>query len=101
MRKKLKRSNTKRLASLSALGAGALGIPAVPAHASDVVFSGVIDVTVEFPLSLPWPWERPAFAVGERPVRLTQPTPRLRPPRTEDQSRPITRRSLAKRNSTR
>jgi len=51
MKTKLKRSNTKRLASLSALGAGALGAAAVPAHASDVVFSGVIDVTVEFPAS--------------------------------------------------
>lgn len=45
MKTKLKRSNTKRLASLSALG-GALGMAAGPAHAGDVVFSGVIDTKI-------------------------------------------------------
>jgi hypothetical protein len=44
----LKRTNRKRLASLSALGAGALGVAACPANASDIVFSGVIDVDVPY-----------------------------------------------------
>jgi|SRR5580658_2027637 len=51
MKTKLKRSNTKRLASLSALGAGALGIAAGPAHAGDVVFSGVINTKIGPPPS--------------------------------------------------
>jgi|SRR5580658_478237 hypothetical protein len=51
MHEKLKRMNRKRLASLSALGAGALGVAACPANANDIVFSGVINVQVPFPLS--------------------------------------------------
>jgi hypothetical protein len=46
MHEKLKRMNRKRLASLSALGAGALGVAACPANANDIVFSGVINVEV-------------------------------------------------------
>jgi hypothetical protein len=46
MHQKLKRTNTKRLASLSALGAGALGVAACPASANDIVFSGVINVGI-------------------------------------------------------
>lgn len=46
MHGKLKRVNRKRLASLSALGAGALGVAACPASANDIVFSGVINVEV-------------------------------------------------------
>jgi len=46
MIQKLKSANRKRLASLSALGAGALGIAAGPANANDIVFSGVINVQV-------------------------------------------------------
>jgi hypothetical protein len=46
MDRKLKRANRKRLASLSALGAGALGVTAIPAQANDIVFSGVINVEV-------------------------------------------------------
>ena len=45
---KLKRTNRKRLASLSALGAGALGVAACPANANDIVFSGVINVVVPY-----------------------------------------------------
>ncbi|MGO4881110.1 MAG: hypothetical protein ACLP59_09850 [Bryobacteraceae bacterium] len=45
---KLKRTNRKRLASLSALGAGALGVAACPANANDIVFSGVINVKVPY-----------------------------------------------------
>ena len=41
MLQKLKSTNRKRLASLSALGAGALGMAAGPANANDIVFSGV------------------------------------------------------------
>ena len=48
MLQKLKRTNTKRLASLSALGAGALGLAAGPANANDIVFSGVINVNVPY-----------------------------------------------------
>jgi len=51
MLQKLKRTNRKRLASLSALGAGALGLAAGPANANDVVFSGVINVQVPYPHS--------------------------------------------------
>ena len=46
MHQKLKRVNQKRLASLSALGAGALGVAAGPANANDIVFSGVINVEI-------------------------------------------------------
>src|SRR5580658_714887 len=48
MRPKLKRTNRKRLASLSALGVGALGVAAIPANANDIVFSGVINVDVPY-----------------------------------------------------
>jgi hypothetical protein len=48
MHLKLKRANRKRLASLSALGAGALGAVAIPANANDIVFSGVINVDVPY-----------------------------------------------------
>ncbi len=47
---KLKRTNRKRLASLSALGAGTLGVAVCPANASDIVFSGVINVEVPSPV---------------------------------------------------
>jgi hypothetical protein len=53
MHEKLKRMNRKRLASLSALGAGALGVAACPANANDIVFSGVIDVG--YPYTIPGP----------------------------------------------
>jgi len=43
----LKKENLRRLASLSALGAGALGASA-PANANDIVFSGVINVDVPY-----------------------------------------------------
>ena len=51
MRQKLKRTNRKRLASLSALGAGALGVAAIPANANDIVFSGVVNVQVPWTAS--------------------------------------------------
>jgi hypothetical protein len=44
---KLKRSNLKRLASLSALGAGALGVNAGTAEAY-VVYSGIVNEKVGF-----------------------------------------------------
>ena len=50
MHQRLKRTNRKRLASLSALGAGALGVAAIPANANDIVFSGVINVEVPYPV---------------------------------------------------
>lgn len=50
MDQKLKRANRKRFASLSALGAGALGVAASPANANDIVFSGVINVVVPNPV---------------------------------------------------
>ena len=50
MHQKLKRVNRKRLASLSALGAGALGVAAIPADANDIVFSGVINVQIPSPV---------------------------------------------------
>jgi hypothetical protein len=53
MRQKLKRTNASRFASLTALGAGALGVAASPASASDIVFSGVINA--EFPYTIPGP----------------------------------------------
>jgi hypothetical protein len=40
---KIKKENLKRLASISALGAGGLGVAASPAHASSMVFSGILD----------------------------------------------------------
>ncbi|MGO4881109.1 MAG: hypothetical protein ACLP59_09845 [Bryobacteraceae bacterium] len=46
MLQKLKRTNRKRLASLTALGAGALGVAACPANANDIVFSGVINTKI-------------------------------------------------------
>jgi hypothetical protein len=48
MHQKLKRTNRKRLASLSALGAGALGVVVCPANANDIVFSGVINVEIPY-----------------------------------------------------
>ena len=45
---KLKKENLRRLASISALGAGALGASAGTASANDIVFSGVIDVDVYY-----------------------------------------------------
>jgi hypothetical protein len=51
MPQKLKRTNRKRLASLSALGAGVLGVAAGPANANDIVFSGVINVDVPYSVS--------------------------------------------------
>jgi hypothetical protein len=48
MYQNLKRTNRKRLASLSALGAGALGVAAIPANANDIVFSGVINEDVPY-----------------------------------------------------
>jgi hypothetical protein len=45
---RIKRANIKRLASLSALGAGALWMTAVTAEASSIVYSGVIDEKVGF-----------------------------------------------------
>jgi hypothetical protein len=51
MLQKLKSTNRKRLASLSALGAGALGVALCPANANDIVFSGVINVQVPYPHS--------------------------------------------------
>lgn len=49
MEARLKRTNRKRLASLSALSAGALGVAAIPASANDIVFSGVIHAEVGYP----------------------------------------------------
>jgi hypothetical protein len=43
---KIKQANMKRLASLSALGAGALGASAVNADASSIVFSGPVEVQI-------------------------------------------------------
>ena len=42
----LKKENLRRLASISALGAGALGATAGTANANDIIFSGVINVGV-------------------------------------------------------
>lgn len=50
MKQILKRANRKRLASLSALGAGVLGVAVSPANANDIVFSGVINVVVPNPI---------------------------------------------------
>jgi len=44
---KLKSTNRKRLASLSALGAGALGVTAGPAQAS-IIYSGPVDAHIGF-----------------------------------------------------
>jgi|HubBroStandDraft_1064217.scaffolds.fasta_scaffold14473_3 hypothetical protein len=44
----LKKENLRRLASISALGAGALGATAGTASANDIVFSGVINVDVPY-----------------------------------------------------
>ena len=55
MDQRLKRTNTKRLASLTALGAGALGVAAGPAQANDIVFSGVINVQV--------PWTASSYTI--------------------------------------
>jgi hypothetical protein len=48
MHQKLKRANRKRLASLSALGAGALGVAVCPANANDIVFSGIVNVLIPY-----------------------------------------------------
>jgi hypothetical protein len=48
MKTKIKKTNLKRLASLSALGAGALGASAGPAQASSIVYSGILDEQVGF-----------------------------------------------------
>jgi hypothetical protein len=55
MHQKLKRTNTKRLASITALGAGAWGVAAPPAQANDIVFSGVINVQV--------PWTASSYTI--------------------------------------
>jgi hypothetical protein len=47
MHVKLNRTNRKRLASLSALGAGALGVTAGPAEAS-IIYSGIVDAHVGY-----------------------------------------------------
>lgn len=48
MKIKLKKTNVKRLASLTALSAGTLGIAAGPAEAGDVFWSGIVDKKVGF-----------------------------------------------------
>jgi len=45
---KIKKANLKRLASLSALGAGALGIATGTAEASSIVFSGILNERIGF-----------------------------------------------------
>ena len=45
---KIKRANLRRLASLSALGAGALVASSSPAEASTIVYSGIVDDKVGF-----------------------------------------------------
>jgi hypothetical protein len=45
---KIKKANLKRLASLSALGAGALGAASGTAQASSIVYSGILDDKVGF-----------------------------------------------------
>jgi hypothetical protein len=45
---KIKKANLKRLASLSALGAGALGVATGAAEASSIVYSGVLDKKVAY-----------------------------------------------------
>ena len=48
MKIRLKKTNVKRLASLTALSAGTLGITAGPANAGDVFWSGIVDKKVGF-----------------------------------------------------
>ncbi len=48
MTRKIRKSNWKRLASLSALGAGALGVTAGTTDASTIVFSGIVDEKMGF-----------------------------------------------------
>lgn len=48
MHQKLKRTNLKRLASLSALGAGALGVTAGPAEAGSIIYSGIVDAHIGY-----------------------------------------------------
>jgi len=45
---KIKKANVRRLASLSALGAGALGMATGTAEASSIVYSGILDERVGF-----------------------------------------------------
>ena len=48
MSTKLKKPNRKRLAPLSALGAGAIGMTAGTAEASSIVYSGILDERVRY-----------------------------------------------------
>jgi hypothetical protein len=45
---KIKKTNLRRLASLSALGAGALGVTAGAADASTIVYSGIVDEKIGY-----------------------------------------------------
>jgi hypothetical protein len=45
---KIEKTNLRRLASLSALGAGALGVTAGAADASTIVYSGIVDEKIGF-----------------------------------------------------
>jgi len=63
MSKNLKPANRKRLASLTALGAGALGVAAGPAQANDIKFSGILNIN-PWGYTIPGPNGAGGFIIG-------------------------------------